>query len=576
MTRLITRLAAALLVPLVLIVPAGARAPAAFQPQTHKGSSLDDLVKLVPDEAALVVVFPDFAKAIAGVAAFGTAAGIEDLAELEAEELLDELDIAALTDELRKHLRADGPLVLAVTEPGEEPLLLATLKTPPAGAPGALVELKGDVLLAAPGTVALQAARSASGKFAHRFAQQVRDVLAGHDLAAYVNVPGWSLEIEQALETGEMLTQVGMQAGAPTTQAAEANAALISAIFGMMRSVAAETDAVAIALGFDRGGAHLSQRVHFKPDGRAAAYLKSVRKSEKELLRGLRGPAGSMIVAAEWTLPPEVETLSGRFLRAIVATHPALKEDESFKTKMRSLTEFYRKLDGYSMVGDVGPPAPLLRFSGLYLTTEAQWATEHLWELWELSSCFTTTLAPGFSMSVSQEAGQIGDVKVHVGHLQFKTEDAESQRLLDAIYGNLAVCVAPHPAGVALGTGSPEVARERLEKLLTGKGPLLSDDARVIAARKQLSPRPQGLALIDPLGFMKGMLEATEVLSDELGPMPLPEIEWPQKPGPYVAFGLYLYPTACGVEAYLPAEVVKNMADVFLRLEKAAVPTEPY
>ena len=61
--------------------------PLATWAQTGAGSAatLDDLLKAVPDDPAVVVVVPNFNEIASGFQAFGAATGIPDLAEIDAD-----------------------------------------------------------------------------------------------------------------------------------------------------------------------------------------------------------------------------------------------------------------------------------------------------------------------------------------------------------------------------------------------------------------------------------------------------------------------------------------------------------
>lgn len=572
MKRLITQAAVIVVLPLTLVVPTNAQTGAQTQ------ATLDDLLKLVPDDAALVVALPSFTDAVAGVQAFGAAAGIEEFAEVDAETLFDEMDVGALPDEWRQRVRKGGPFVFAMHEPETEPLLICTVSEPPETPPGELIELRGNVLIVALEPEAMQAVKQASGKFAQRFERQGRPVLKQHDLAVFINIPAWSSRIEQMLAMAQMFAQMGTQMGAPTTttQAAQVNAAMVDGMFKALQVGLEEAEAVAIAVRLNADGAHVSKLVHFKP-GRVADYLKKVGKSDEDPLRGLRAEPGKIILAGEWKLPADVATLSEKMLEAMLAASPAKPDDEEWQTTLQKAMTLYREIPGYNGVVDFVDEPPVMNMSGLYLTDKPQAVLDGFPALWDVSKPMMQALAPGFSMEVSDEKETVGSVAAQVYRFKFEVDDENTQRLLKAIYGESATCyVAPHPAGVAYTVGSPAIARKNLEKLLAGKGAALARDRRVAAALKALSPKPQALMLCDLPGFMKWAMQlASSGIAG--GPAPaMPVLKLPDKPAPYLAFGLYLHETACGAEVFLSAETLKVLVDAFKEAGGEAPTSEPY
>ncbi len=571
MRRPIILLLAILTLPLGTVAQTGGEdGPAGAMPV------LADLLKLVPDEVALVVAIPDFAELVDGLQAFGTAGGIQDLAELDSDTLFDELEIADLPDEWRQRVRKDGPMVFALTAPDTEPLLICTV-TEGAEAPpeDEIIQLKGQVLMAAPDTETMQAVRNASGKFAQRFERQGHPALKGHDLAIFFDVPSWSVEIEQMLSMAEMFSQMG---AAATTQPGQPNLAMVKWLFKTVRTVVDESEAIAIGARFDADGIHVGKLAHFKRTGQIAGYLNKVRKSEKDLLRGLPAERGMLVFASEWMLPTDATTFSETMLevmRSAASSQPA--DEEEWEKALQEARKLYRAISGYNGVMNFGAGQGGMTFNGLYLTEKPQVVFDGISTLFKLSDPMMKAMMPGFSIELSEQSETIGSVQARVGRFKFAVDNEETQRLLNRIYGESPTFyTAPHPEGVAYAMGPPEVGRKNLEKLLAGSGARLGDDPHLADALKKLTPKPQGLALLDLPAFMKwGMEFATMGLGDT-PPPGMPQLKLPETPLPYVSGGLYLHETSCGFELFLPAQTLKALVESFAGPAGETTESEPY
>ncbi|MFQ5807898.1 MAG: hypothetical protein ACE5I3_15745, partial [Phycisphaerae bacterium] len=329
----ITQLFLIVALPLAALAQTGSESasPAATPP-------LETLLKLVPDDVALAVAIPDFARVAAGLRAFGTATGIQDLAEIDADTLFDELAVADLPDERWQQISKNGPFVFALTEPDAEPLLICTVSEP-AGAPSdELIQLKGNVLIVAPDADVMQAVQNASGKFAQRFEEQAPATLKTHDLAIFFDMPSWATQIEQTISMVEMFSQMGVQMGAAaaTTQAVQANLTMVNWVFKMLRTGLDESETVVVGVRFNADGAGLGKLVHFERSGKIAEYLGKVRKSDKDLLRGLAGERGLLVFAGEWMLPADVETFSEKMIEVVRAATSSQPADD---TEWEKLTQ---------------------------------------------------------------------------------------------------------------------------------------------------------------------------------------------------------------------------------------------
>jgi hypothetical protein len=513
-------------------------------------SALDDLLKLVPDD-------PDLEELVSGIQGFGAALGVNDLIGLDADTLLDGLGIVGLSSELCEQLRKDGPFVFVLTEPNTDPLLICTIAEPADVPTSELTRLKGDVLIVAPDAGVMQAVKEVGGKFAPRFESRARKTLEGHHLAVFLDLPSWATEIEQFLSLGEVFSQMG---AAATTSQPQVNLTMVNWLFQALRTGFEEGETVAIAARINADGLHVSKLMHFAPTGKVAQYLSKVRKPGKDPLRGLAAEPGTMIIAGEWALPPETETISEQMLKVMLAGAPeqAGTDETEWKEAIQQALRLYRVISGYNGVVSFGGESSGFSATGLYLTDQPQVLLDGFPALWKLSAPMMSSMAPGFSMETTDETETVGSVKAQVYRMKFDAENEEFQKVLTRIYGeSTTFYAAPHPEGVAYALGSAKVARKNLEQLLANKTASLGSDPQVVSALKNLSPKPQMFALIDLPGLLRWGLEIADV------PAPrIPPATQPTEPLPYAGLALYLNEASCSAELFLPAKALKAFVDL--------------
>lgn len=543
---------------LLLIVALPVAALAQTNPQSAGAvtrPALDDLLKLVPDDVALVAVVRDLADFVGGIQAFGATIGVDDLIETDSAAILADLDVGDLPAAWRDRIDPHGPLVLAQREPDDEPLLLATI-TEPADVPtGELVELRGRILIAAPEAEALHAVKSASGRFAQRFQESAAATLKTHDVVVFLNAPAWATKMEQMLSLGQMLAQMG---AATTTQQAQSNLALVNWLFQTLRTAYEQTETLVLGARVNAEGLHFSQLTRFERSGRIAEYLSKIRKPDKDLLRGLAAERGMMVMGSEWTLPPDVETFSEHLLEVMLAAAPEKPADDAeWEKTVQQAKMLYRRIPGYNGVMSAGADQPGMIMHGLYFTDNPQALFDSFPALWKVSTPLMSTMAPGFSMEMTDEVETISSVKVRVCHFKFDADAEEMRRMLKSIYGESPTFyMAPHPEGMAFAMGPADVARQRIEKLLTREGSRLSDDPHVASALKRLSPKPQAFVLLDLPRVMTWGLEISGVPAP-----PIPQAALGKEPVPYMSLGLYLHEASCTAELFVPAKTIKVLVD---------------
>jgi hypothetical protein len=533
-------------------------------------SNLGEMVKLVPDDVALVVVLRDFGELVDGLQEFGAVIGVDDLIEIDADELFDDLEVRELAGGWEDRIRKDGPLVFALTEPDAEPLIICTVTEPASVPSNELVQFRGQVMVSTPDAEIMRAVNSAGGKFAQRFDIQVRAALENHDVAVFVDVPAWSVQIEQMLSVGEMFSQMGAAAATPETQV---NLTMVNWLFQGLRTGLDESESIVIAGRVNGDGVHLSELTHFDRSGKVARYLSKVGKPDTDPLRGLVAEPGMIVMASEWTLPGDAETLTEQLLEVLLAagSEPADAPAEWKTTTQRAL-KLYRVIAGYNGVMSFNTDPPGMTGSGLYFAADPRAVFDGFPALWRMSGPMMSAMAPGFSMDVSERTETVGSVEARVYRFAFDATDEEMQLALRRMYGDsTTVYVAPHPEGVAYAMGSAEVARRDLEKLLARKGGPLRSDQRIADALKMLSPKPQALVLLD----VPRMIEWGTRIAD-VPVVEIPKLDPTKAPLPYVSFGLYLDESACRAELFVPARAVRVVVDLSKGPGAAAGDSDPY
>jgi hypothetical protein len=546
-------------------------------PAAGQSSPLDNVLKHVPDDAALVIVTPDTDKLVAGLAAFGKAIGVEELATIDKQELIEELQDSELFETMAEVLASIETFALALGPSHDEPLAilsardpdaLASLKTAiealEAAAPESrdeFAKVVGNVVIWGADEQFVQAAATAGGKVAARMRKELGSLGTGNDVLLWIDVPAWKAQIDQAMTMAENIMQMGMAMAGPE---AEAGMGLWKWIFDSCRTLVNETEVYGAAVRIGADGVFGADVARFKADGEIAGYLKKARKSQADLLRGLPDERAAIIFGCEWMLPEGTETLSEMMLKAILAgpmaeTQPAAQERAA---EIKRAIAAYGQLSGYNAAGMFAAGCKGLSAAGLYMTKNPKLLMQNIQALTELTTQMMGAFAPGVSVEVTRRQETVEAVLADVYTFVFETEDEQVGDMLSAMYGeSLTLYFAPHPEGVLYAQGPAETAREQMSKLLAGGGKL-SKNQDVAAALKTISPNPQMCLLVDParvFGWAMGLAGATGG--------PIPDIHLPEKT-PYVAFGFYLERDTVRAELWVPSPTIKAVAEAIEEAEE--------
>ena len=547
--------------------------PAAGQP-----SPLDNVLKHVPDDAALVVVIPDTDKLVAGLAAFGKAIGVEDLATINKQELIEELQESELFETLAEVLGSVETFALALGPSHEEPLAILSVRDPHALAMFKLAieveeaadaesrdefaKVVGNVVIWGTDEQFVEAAATASGKVAARMRKELSSLGTGNNVLLWIDVPAWKAQIDQAMTMAEGILQMGMAMAGPE---AEAGMGLWKWVLDSCRTFVNETQVYGATVRIGADGVFGADVAKFEADGKVAGYLKKARKSQADLLRGLPDERAAIIFGCEWMLPEGTETLSEMMLKAMLAgptaeTQPA---DQERAAKIKRAIAAYGQLSGYNGAFTPTPGGKGIPAAGLYMTKNPKLLTQSMQSLTEVGMKMMEAFAPGVSIKVTHRQETIGTVQADVHTFVFETEDEQVGDMLSAMYGeSVTLYVAPHSEGVLYAQGPAEAAREQMSKLLAGDGKL-SKNQEVAAALKTISPNPQMCLLID----LAPVFEWAMGLAGAAGG-PIPDIDLPEKT-PYVAFGFYLERDTMRAELWVPSPTIKTVVEAIEEAEEA-------
>jgi hypothetical protein len=528
------------------------------------------LLRHVPADAALVVVVPELEKLVMDVASFGRAVGHPHAAGLEPHKLLEELD---LLDSI-EGLDLCGPLVLAHKPGGGAPLLLGQVKDAAAWkaavhaeeVPGGLLRV---LVFGEPGYASVQdgilivgetredvtEAASAGGALLAPFRAATAKRAAGHDALLFIRTEPWKPLIEVTLTAAGAVLRAGAAISAPQDESVQQ---LWTWFFEQMGQFVTAIETCTIGVRLDEQEAFAEVALTFRPDGGVGRYLEQVGKSRESLLRGLPAERSMMVVAAEWTMPPDAPNLTNQLYEAMLATE-ALKQKlgtVAFEQGMQAAMKMNRLVSGYNMSLAAGPEAGLL-VTGRYFTADPAGVLEHMRAAYQCSSEFLNPFGGGAMLDVTERIDQTGATPIQAFDLLFTLDDEPARRMLEAIYGkSTTMYTAAAPQGVVFALGPTGPARARLDQLLAAPASRPSGDLRLEAALARVAPGPQMFCTLDLPRFLEFVTNACRVAG-----APLPDLECGEAPLPLIVAALYLEPQRVRAELRVPAAPIRQVVE---------------
>jgi hypothetical protein len=550
-------------------------AHAVAQPASTQSSALPAQVaavlKYVPDDTNLVVVVPNLDALAGGVAAFGKAIGVPDLADVNARELLsDALGKGAAA------LNTSGALVVALSAKHDEPLLLASLTSDESwktttqatalgdnvllyefGADRYVVASTDGVAIFAREKSELRRALEARGQFAERFAKAAGGLAGQRQVLCYVEVPAWNEQIDAQMAKLGQGMYMGMAAAGPE---AEVGIQLWKWMLERFKKMVLETQTLVATARVDGQGVLLDSRVGFAPDSPLARLLKQVVRPKRDLLRGLPAGETPFVMAFDWENAPGAETFNEAMAKALLSMD-SLREKvgaDKLEVVVQKSIEMNRKVPGSSVAFSFSPGGKGLLYWGLYLTPEAGPVQRDMRAICELTPELMSAWGTFPTAMRVRQPEQIGGVAADVYRFDVGAESQPRQPMLEVLYGkDPTLYMAPHPDGVAYAFGPQEAARETLVKLLDPDAPPLRRDPRVTALLKALSPEPQLCVLID----IPALARCTVGLLEQCG-MALPSMEMGEQKAPLAGLTFYLEPEVVRGELFVPAEPIQAIVEL--------------
>jgi hypothetical protein len=361
-------------------------------------AGVERVLKYVPDDTHLLIIVPSMDGLATGVAAFGKAIVLPELAEVNAREMLTEM-LGANAAALDTH----GALVLALSAAHDEPLLLATLArdegwkgtTQPTrlddetlvcefGPERFLAASTNGVAILAREKSELRRALEARGKGGERCAAALAPCLAQRQVALYVDIPAWKSVIDAQMTLVSQGMYMGMAAAGPD---AELGMQVWNWMLEQVKNIVAESRTFVATVRIDAQGVFADGRATFDADGQVVRYLQGVQRPRRDLLRGLPTTTAPVLMAFEWEEAPGAVGPQEAMSRAILRMD-AVKEKidgEKLATVMKQTIEMNRRVPGSSAVFSFSPEERGLLYWGLYLTREGPAVQREMRSIWELT-----------------------------------------------------------------------------------------------------------------------------------------------------------------------------------------------
>jgi hypothetical protein len=548
-------------------------------------SSLDRVLKHVPGDAAMVVVIPDMGKLVTGLAAFGRAIEVGELADIDTQGLAKKLCQAELIGGMSEELHSVGSFVLAMGPEYSAPVVIFRISDPaglaavkmalevsdPAGQEEReeLARVVNHVVIVGKDEDVVEAAASGDGELVGRLRKELYPWGDDKSALLFVDVPAWKAQIEQGMRMAETFLQMSAAMGGAQ---AEAGIAFWKWVLDSCRTLVGEAQVYTAAVRVGTEGIFAADLARFEPDGQVAGYLKQVRKSSADLLRGLPADRPPLVFGCEWLLPEGSETLNEKMARAMLFAQPAGTQpaEQHRAVAVEQALVAYRYMSGYSGIVTFGPEGKGICVSGLYLTEHPKRLMENVSGL-AVAGMLMRGQGAVVSLDMQRRQETVGGVRADVCTFTFGVADEQMRAVLELLYGeSMELYAAPRPEGVSYTLGPVQAARTRMEKLLSGGGGKLSGSKDVAATLKAISPGPQMCVLADLAPLFEWFLNIAVV-----GGAPVPQLDMPDQTA-YVAFGLYLERDTVRAELWVPAEPIKALIEAVEEVKAGTGGEPPY
>ena len=537
-------------VPLVLIVAAVIGGVIfAIERSVRPPATLDDLLSHVPENAALVVAFPDLAHLDGGTLALGAACQA-DFGPGFSRNLLGLLPVS---DETLARAVADrAALVVALRPECRAPLVLVGVhgRHNLHGPDRETVRIDGNVLMASRDPAWFEGSHAAGKPGPARWpAAFAADSRTNH-LLVHIDVPRWKDAIERKLFLfGSMATMA-------TAAQGEGSVDLIHAMTDAVRSLIGQLDSITVAGYIGGAGIRVHCAIHPRTGGPIADYLASASRIEPPWPQIAGADSGRLLgfLGGAWRLEQGQVSLMEVTSRLLC---DATKDSADVETaEMEKAVEVCRRIDGQfvTVLLDEKNHAQAITFVS---AREPELALDGMARLTHI-----TQTATGRAMIENTRTTHetIAGRKATVACITMAMPDPIQQQMVKSMYGGVELCTVylPAPGGFWTCVSTPAASRALAEQLATGALPPLRDDPRVREALASITPNPDGLGLMDVSQVVRFGLRLAAALN-------LPDVQLPPDAGdgatppPFVVGGLYLRPAACEFEVRVPAAAIGDL-----------------
>ncbi|MBL8878285.1 MAG: hypothetical protein JNG88_04115 [Phycisphaerales bacterium] len=544
-------------------------------------SSLERVLKRVPDDTGAIVIIPSLESLNKGFTSFGKAIGVEDLANFDAIKNMDfEDEIGKAASEV---VDIKGAFVLTMTIDAEQGVAIVELtdvsqveKTEGAtkGDDGVYTIKRefGEKYFAIDGKLAIfandksvvQSALKSQGKFGETVSKTTGPLLEKSQGLIYVDAVAMKSKFDEGFASFEAMAP--MMAAMMGPQGASAGSA-ITFLVSEIKSIAADSRAWVFAGRLGTDGFGITAHAAFKPDSKTAAYMKDVKPGKGNILASLPDERSLFTMAYDFVAPAHSESISEKLAKVMI---PEMKFDdpserERLEAAVKRSVESAKAITGMSMAFTMTPEKKILT-SGVMQTADSGLVMKNFEAANEMSQLMSKAFGGGaMKWTVATAKESIGGAEAVVSNIELQSDDPNVTQMLEMMYGGakMTSIAAVAKDAVVYASGSADAAKAQVEKLLKQKGPGLSGNSEVKAALATISPKPQGVVLVDlAQAFEWGM-----GIAGSMG-MPIPPAKLDPAAKALAAFAVYMEPESARMELSVPSQTLKALMDAMKKMQE--------
>lgn len=533
---------------------------------------------LLPDNTSLVLYIPSPDKLAHGIAEFGKAIGVDDLAEMDTATLLEDVDV--LGD--LSGVNTAAPMVLSFTRESDW-LLCCTLSDekefrnsvkPEDVEDGELLirgtlsgrcfaAIRDHVLVVSFGNRSvLKAALKSDGKSGERFFDHARSMADNAAAVFWVDGPALRTRIAEPLNSFEQKIRIG--AGLMGSEA-EAAVGFWSFTLDHIRRLVGDLDNYVAAIQLDKEGVRVQDRARFRKDTDTARYLERAKATSGDALRGLVDGPFAMAFCAEWESPDQ-ESFYDRFIRSMVSIETLEKKvgKDKVEAALRTMTEMHKQVRGSAGLIRFDESSQSMHILQALYVDKPQELREKLRHCFELSPELMSLASGGPGFTVQQDLKSLsietksGTIQADSYNFKTRSDDPQLDRFLEMLFGvDSATIVVPLERHLLVVLAPASQARADIERSLSGAPPLRSNP-RVSAALDKLAKNPQACALLDPRPLVSFAMRAAGTFG-----LPTPTLEFGNQTPGLIAAGIYLEPQSTHIELWVPSDAIHSVVSAF-------------